>query len=166
MQDSAPISNIHKGVPTVTLSDSPLHVPTPTHEHIQVPTPSTQEAEIHVIPDDKHIIVQSIIHDEHDIITINDNLIGINAQLSHNMFSPNTTLISDGPHTILDTPFIATAAQEKLLGFTFTNNPFGISVTHHISTRGAHPTLGLHLYIDLDTRRLLFKCDTATIPSA
>ena len=56
--------------------------------------------------------------------------------------------------------------QVKIYGFTLTDNPFGASIKHHITTQRDNPLLDLKLHIDNDTDILLYKEPTPFPPSA
>ena len=66
--------------------------------------------------------------------------------------------------TLSDAPLVVTVPQEDITCFTLTANPFGLS-THHITTHGYRPTLGLNFYISSDNNRLILG-STPTTPCA
>ena len=72
----------------------------------------------------------------------------------------------DGIPIVEEDPQVHTIQQERIAGFTLTDNPYGESILHHTTTRGDHPTLGLKLYCHTDSNRLLLKECLPSTPSA
>lgn len=114
---------------------------TPTQPPLTIPP-------LHNTPPNNNLPVTIIPH---------DNEVEVQQDFTHLVNSYHT-------HVIPPEPIIATAAHEQITYFTLTDNLFGASIKHHITTHGNHPLLGLQLYIHTDTNILIFQASTLSTP--